>query len=306
VGIEREVAPEVALAVRFIRRDFRDQLQDVDINHEVVINPATGDPYDLFGIYYEVPARPPSTGTTRVQQLDGRPDLFIQNPFFNQVLRVQNSNTARYSALELELRRRRSRRWEMQGSYVYSRAQGNAEDFQSKVGNDPSVTESEYGYLSFDQRHVIKLNASIFLPRDFQLGLVTSWSSGLPYSVISRFFASDNTGYAQFRTLFGYSALDPGASQPEFHSLPRNSERNSAMLDLNASVRKSFVLGRTTGAVSLDVMNLLNSDDLHIVSYEPVTGSGYDIGGLTALTPLQLDATRRFGRRFQIGIQFNF
>jgi outer membrane receptor protein involved in Fe transport len=306
IGIEQELAPEVALAVRFIHRDFNDQLQDVDINHQVVINPDTDEPYDLFGIYYEVPPRGPNGSPGRVQKPDGRPDLFIENPFFNQVLRVQNSNTARYSALELELRRRLSRRWEMQGSYVYSRAQGNAEDFQSAVGNDPSVTESEYGYLSFDQRHVVKLNASIFLPRDFQLGLVTSWSSGLPYSVISRFFASDNTGYAQFRTLFGYTALDPATQSLQFQALPRNSERNNAMLDLNASVRKTFVLGRTTGAVSLEVMNLLNSDDLHIVSYEPVTGSGYDVGGLTPLTPLQLDATRRFGRRFQIGFQFNF
>jgi len=306
IGIERELAPEVALAVRFIRRDFRDQLQDVDINHEVVINPATGEPYDLFGIYYEVPNRPPAQGSSKVQALDGRPDLYIQNPFFNQVLRVENSNTARYSAFEVELRRRMARRWEMQGSYVYSRAQGNAEDFQSKVGNDPSVTESEYGYLSFDQRHVVKLNATVFLPRDFQLGFITSWSSGLPYSVISRFFASDNTGYAQFRTLFGYSAVDRATNQLEFHSLPRNSERNNAMLDLNASVKKSFVLGRTTGAVSLDVMNLLNSDDLYVTSYEPVTGTGYDLGGLSSLTPLQLDATRRFGRRFQIGVQFNF
>jgi len=153
---------------------------------------------------------------------------------------------------------------------------------------------------------VVKLNATMFLPRDFQLGFITTWSSGLPYSVISRFFASDNTGYAQFRTLFGYSKVNPQTNQPEFHSLPRNSERNNAMLDLNASLKKSFVLGRTTGAVSLDVMNLLNSDDLYVTSYEPVTGSGYDLGGLSSLTPLQLDATRRFGRRFQLGIQFNF
>jgi len=309
IGVERELAPEVALALRFIHRDFRDQLQDTDINHEVLTNPITGAPYDLFGIQYEVPNR--TGGSTRIQLPDGRPDLFIQNPFFNQVLRVENSNTATYSAIELELRRRMSRRWELQGSYVYSRAQGNAEDFQSKVGNDPSVTESEYGYLSFDQRHVVKLNASIFLPRDFQLGIVTSWASGLPYSVISRFFASDNTGYAQFRTLFGFSELVPDEDDPTqkhlvFQTLPRNSERNHAVLDINTSVRKMFVLGRTTGAVSFEVANLLNSDDLRIFTYEPFSGSGYDIGGLSALTPLQLDATRRFGRRFQIGVQFNF
>ena len=308
VGFEREVAPEVALAVRFIRRDFEDQLQDVDINHEMMVNPVTGRPYDSFGILFEVPMRPPSPSGddrgTNVQLPDGRPDLFIQNPFFNQVLRVENSNTARYSAFEIELRRRMWRRWELQGSYVYSRAQGNAEDFQSKVGNDPSVTESEYGYLSFDQRHVVKINAAVFLPRDVQLGFVTSWSSGLPYSVISRFFAFDNTGYLQYRTLFGYTVIDDGAFK--FVPLPRNSERNDAFLNINVALRKSFVLGRNLAGVSLEVDNLLNSDDMRIFTYEPVVGSGYDLGGLSPVTPLQLDATRRFGRRFQIGFQFAF
>src|SRR5262249_47306254 len=141
VGFERELVPEVALAVRFIHRGFRDQLQDDDINHEQLKDPATGRPYDQVGIIFDIPASYPigNTDSRQIQLPDGRPDLYIQNPFFNQVLRVENSNTARYSAVELELRRRMARRWEMQGSYVYSRAQGNAEDFQSKVGNDPSV-----------------------------------------------------------------------------------------------------------------------------------------------------------------------
>ncbi|HZN04154.1 MAG TPA: TonB-dependent receptor [Candidatus Polarisedimenticolia bacterium] len=306
VGIEREVAPEVALALRFIRRDFRDQLQDTDINHEMPTDPVTGGAYDLFGILFEIPIRPPGAPGrgSNVQLPDGRPDLFIQNPFFNQVLRVENANTARYSAFEIELRRRMRRRWELQGSYVYSRAQGNAEDFQSKVGNDPSVTESEYGYLAYDQRHVVKINAAVFLPKDVQLGIVTSWASGPPYSVIARFFAFDNTGYLQFRTLFGYTKVEDGAFR--FVPLPRNSERNDAVLNVNLALRKSFVIGRNLAGVSLEVDNLLNSDDLRVITYEPVNGSGYDLGGLSPVTPLQLDATRRFGRRFQIGFQFAF
>jgi hypothetical protein len=303
LGFEREVAPEVALAIRFIHRDFRDQLQDDDLNHEMLTNPANGRSYDTFGILFPVPT-PGTTESTYVRLPDGKPDLFIQNPFFNQVLRVQNSNTARYGAFEVELRRRMARRWELQGSYVYSRAQGNAEDYQSKVGNDPSVTESEYGYLSFDQRHVVKINAALFLPGDWQLGFVTSWSSGLPYSVISRFFAFDNTGFTQFRTLYGFTAAENNTFR--FVPLPRNSERNDSVLNVDVGVRKTFVLGRNVGGVSLEVSNLLNSDDLRIVSYEPSAGKGYDIGGLSPILPLQLDATRRFGRRFQLGFRFQF
>jgi hypothetical protein len=303
-GVEREIAPEVALALRFIHRDFRDQIQDDDINHQVLIDPKTGLPYDLFGLLYVIPAQGPFGTPKKVQLPDGKPDLFIENPFFNQVLRISNSNTARYNAIELELRRRLSRRWEMQGSYVYSRARGTAEDYLSKAGNDPSVAQSEYGYMSFDQRHVVKVNASLFLPSDWQMGFVTQWASGLPYSVISRFFAVDNTGYTQFRTAYGYSSVQNGA--PVFVSLPRNSERNHSVLNIDTSVRKNLVIGRKTAAISLEVQNLLNTDDLHIVTYAPTVRGGVDINGQGVVSPLSLDATRRFGRRYQLGFQIAF
>jgi hypothetical protein len=303
VGFEREIAPELALAVRGIRRVFRDQLQDQDVNHVAIIDPVTGRFSDLLGNLTFVSARgqPP----TQVRVPDGKPDLFINNLFFNQVLRVGNFNDARYTAIEVELRRRLARRWEFQASYVYSRAQGQAEDFQSRAGNDPSVTESEYGYLDFDQRHVVKLNGTVFLPGDWQMGAAASWSSGLPYSVISRFFAVDNASYSQFRTRFGYTLVE--SSGARFVSLPRNSERNAAVLDINLSARRSFVIGRNTAGISLEVFNLLNRDDLRIFTYEPSQAQGFDLGAQKSVSsPLQIDATRRFGRRFQIGFQIAF
>ncbi len=156
-----------------------------------------------------------------------RPDLFINNFFFNQVLRVGNFNEARYKAIEFELLKRLSRRWQLQGSYTYSRAVGAAEDFQSRLGNDPSTVESEFGPLDFDQRHVVKVNATTFLPGDWQLGFAASWSSGLPFSVISRFFAGDDVGYQQFRTRFGFTETvfddDEDRLKRQFTTLQRNS-----------------------------------------------------------------------------------
>jgi hypothetical protein len=300
-GFERELAPEVALAVRFIRRDFRDQLQDVDVNHEVSIDPNTGEPSDYFGV---LRLRQNQGGRTQLERSqDGRPDLFVNNLFFNQVLRVGNYNEGKYSAIELELERRQARRWELHGSYTYSRAQGQAEEFQSRAGNDPSVIESEYGYLDFDQRHVVKLNGSVYLPADWQMAFVSTWASGLPYSVVSRFFAADNVAYSQFRTRYGYT--DPATFR--FVPLPRNSERNDAVFDLNLRARKNFVIGKSAAALSLEVFNVLNTDDLRILTYEPIAGSGFDVSsGANVASPLQIDATRRFGRRFQVGFQISF
>ena len=304
IGFEREIAPEVALSVRAIHRSFRDQLQDVDTNHEVRIDPTTGGYLDVLGVLLLVPPRGGGS-PSEVRLPDGRPDLFINNFFFNQVLLVGNTNTAEYNAIEIELKRRLARRWELQGSYVYSRAQGQAEDFQSRAGNDPSVIESEYGYLDFDQRHVIKINLGMFLPGDWQAGMVTSWASGLPYSVISRFFSVDRSNYPQFRTRYGYTAVEDGTRA--FVPLPRNSERNGSVLDINLSARKNFVIGKCTSAVSLEVFNVLNTDDLHIRTYEPEQGDSFDINAESSVNgPLELDATRRFGRRWQIGFQIAF
>ncbi len=297
-GFEREIAPEVAFSMTYIDRRYRQQLQDIDVNH--TLRPgADGVPLDLFG---QVP--PVGTVTATESFQDGRPDLYIHNYFFNQVLRVGNSNEARYKGIELTVTKRLSRRWEMQGSYTYSRAVGQAEDFQSRLGNDPSTVESEFGYLDFDQRHVVKLNAVTFLPADWQLGFATTWSSGLPFSTVSRVFALDNAGYQQFRTLFGFT--EPGDKGPVFRRMRRNSQRNHAQLDINVRARKSIVFGKYAGAIFLEVFNLLNTDDLRIITLDPTPEILFNEDGTRATGPLQIDGLRRFGRRFQVGFQIDF
>src|SRR5262249_41175498 len=59
LGFERELSPDPGLAVRFIRRHFRDQLQDQDLNHQTRTNPITGQLLDHFGVLAEVPSRFP-------------------------------------------------------------------------------------------------------------------------------------------------------------------------------------------------------------------------------------------------------
>lgn len=299
LGFEREIAPELALSVSYISRRYRDQIQDIDVNHTLRFDPTSGEPLDLFGQVMVLPG-----GSRRAVQ-DGRPDLYLLNPFFNQVLRIGNSNEARYRAIELALKKRLSRRWQMQGSYTYSRAIGAAEDFQSRLGNDPSTVESEFGYLDYDQRHVVKVFATTYLPHDWQVGSSMTWASGLPYSIVSRFFALDNEGYQQYRTRFGFTVVDPDTG-PRFERLGRNSQRNDSTLDINLNVRKSFVMGRTAAAAFVEIFNVLNTDDLRIFTYEPSKGEFKPGDGILLATPLQLDAERRFGRRFQVGFQFEF
>ncbi len=298
LGFERELAPEVALRLTYVNRKYRQQLQDIDINHSVRHNP-DGSLVDRFG---RVAAGVDPSGVGgNFRQPDGKPDLYIEDFFFNQILSLGNYNDAEYHSLELELIKRLSRRWEMQGSYVYSRAMGAAEDFQSNLGNDPSTVESEFGYLDFDQRHVVKLNSSIYLPHDWQLGLTAAWASGLPYSVISRFFALDNFDFQQFRTLYGFTRPD-GKFQVE----SRNSRRNASTLNLGGRAKKTFVIGKYTSALFLEVFNILNSDSLRIYTYEPTPPQVVNPGSTLSQGPVQINGTRQFGRRFQIGFQIDF
>jgi carboxypeptidase family protein/TonB-dependent receptor-like protein len=290
-GFSRELAPEFALSLTYISRDYRNQLQDIDLNHHTGIDPSTGRFTDYFGSL--------RFGNQRIA--DGIPDLYINNPLFNRVLRLGNFNSQLYRGWELELVRRLSRKWQMQASYTYSRTWGDAEDYLSELGNDPSLAEFEPGYLSYDQRHVIKLNAVTYFSRDWQLGWRAQWASGLPYSTVFIADASDDGGYVQSRRLYGHVA--PGLG---FIRENRNSHRNHAVYDLNARVQKNFVLGRMTAAGFLEVFNLLNTDDLRLrtVEWRGFIPPGCDT--CTAQPINTITGERRFGRRYEFGIQFDF
>ncbi len=301
VGFERELAPEVSFKMTYINRRFREQLQDKDINHSLRCCEQDGSPLDQIGQLLPGTGGGNASAGNRIR--DFRPDLYISNFFFNQIFRVGNSNEARYHGVEFEVTKRLSRKWQLEGSYTYSRAVGNAEDFLSTLGDDPSSVENEFGYLGYDIRHQVKLNAVTYLPGDWQVGGTLSWNSGLPYSVISEFFALDNFDYPQFRTLFGQvERIDPAVDTQhrgfEFVRQRRNAHRNPPVYTINLDAKKAFVLGKLNSKLFITVENLLNTDDIRIFTYEPDAPNRQG--------NLQLDAERRFGRRFEVGFQFEF
>ena len=295
VGFEREIAPEVSIKFTYINKRYRDQLQDRDINHDVRF--FQGRMLDQIGI---LPQSNDGTAAP-VRTPDNRPDLYIHNFFFNQIYRVGNINHSIYHGFEVQLTKRLSRKWEMDASYTYSRNLSQAEDFESSLGDDPATIPQEYGYSSDDQRHVVKFNAITFLPKDWQLGTTMSWATGLPYSVISTFSALDNFDYpALNRLLYGYvpDRPDRKTGLRTFVNLRRNDHRNAAQLNINVEAQKSFVLGKLNSKFFFTVENLLNKDDLRILTYQPAAPDRSN--------SLQIDSRRRFGRRFQLGLQFEF
>jgi outer membrane receptor protein involved in Fe transport len=302
LGLERELAPEWSLGITYVRRNGVDLLQDTDLNHITCVQHSLLgiDPFticgdgarlerDWFGEFGGGRVAPTVGGDFSFNAPfgigrkvpNGAPDLYTVSPAFNEVLRVENANSSRYDAWEVKLVKRLHRGWQMQASYTWSNAFGQAETFLTPLGNDPETKDDEEGHLSYDQRHVVKLQFVARLPREMSLGTALQWNSGTPWSVIRSLSEFDSTGNTVVRTFYP--------------SGQRNDQRNEGAWDIDGRLEKRFTIGRVEAAAFLNIDNLLNSDYLTILSYNELARDG-----------IALNAYRDLGRRFELGAAFKF
>jgi len=324
--VEREVATEMSLRVSYINRKYRDQLQDTDLNHVpydwgrcvqptlanpgrtiVAITPsdATYDPAiapgdglidDCVGELQLTREQGNETGrgTQILQAPDGIADLYVQNPGWGDIYLVGNINKIDYEAFVLEMIRRQYRNWEMQASYTWSTAQGDGEDFSQPLGNDRSLIKDEQGYQAYDQRHVLKVNATTITPWGFRLGTAISWQSGLPYSVLLRKPAYDAVPPA-YQTLGADGSVRTRTTYP---SESRNDQRNDSYWNIDVKFTKEFMIGRQLNMqFTVEMFNLLN-DGTYLI-FDPVSETGEQVNGNNT-------SIRRFGRQWQVGIKLAF
>lgn len=329
VSFERELFAETLMRLTYINRKYRDQIQDIDLNHAPgdygrcidqqvpgapVVQPIT-DPNDpLFGQFPNGgdgilddcvgelfnPNRDEEGNadiggglTSFLQRPDGLPDLYVQNPIWGDIFLVGNFNKADYEGVTLEVIRRQYKGWEMQGSYTWSMARGDGEDFFQAIGDDRSLLEDEVGFQSNDRRHVVKLNATTITPWGFRFGTAISWQSGLPYSILATQSTRDaipppleNLGFSGARRRIRYVTGE------------RNDQRNPSYWNVDVKFTKELRVGqRANMQLSAEVFNLLNDDTLQV--YNLASASGQQIDGVN-------DSFRRFGRRFQLGAKVTF
>ena len=327
--IERELWAETSLKFTYINRKYRDQYQDTDINHvpgdfgrcrvATVNNTAAieavqiGDPdYDpalapgdgiIDDCVGEIEVPPLQPGQTvgdpldpavRIERPDGIPDLYLLNPGWGTVFLVGNINSIDYEGYGVELTRRQYRSWELQASYTYSEAFGDGEDFGQSLGDDQSLVDDEFGYQAYDQRHVVKVNATTITPWGFRLGTAVSWQSGLPYSIVDRKLAFD----AVPPSLLNAGAGGSARTRTTYPSGQRNDQRNVSYWNVDLKFTKELNLSRGLNMqVSAEVFNLLNDGTYQI--YNPLTQTGEQVNGNNT-------AIRRFGRQWQIGMKLAF
>jgi hypothetical protein len=228
----------------------------------------------------------------RIQSADGLADLYVQNPFWSSILEIGNLNRIDYEAFVLELVRRQYRSWEMNASYTYSKAEGDGEDFFQELGNDPSLRGSTQGFQSYDQRHVVKLNATTITPWGVRLGTAVTWQSGLPYSIIEEDTSDDIL--PPTTSLFANRASRLRQIYP---TGVRNDQRNTSYWNVDVKATKELRFRKLDVQLSAEMFNALN-DDTYII-YNPFFETGQRLNGVN-------EAQRRFGRRWQLGVKFAY
>jgi len=294
-GFERELAPEWSIGLTYISRRGEDLLQDVDVNHVTCdqFDEAFGvDPYAICGDGGAL--EQDKFGTQNVRP-NGAPDLYVHNPYFNRVLEVGNVNASEYTAWELILRKRLHHNWQMQLGYTWSEARGDAEEFDTLAGNDVAYSDAAGGYLSYDQRHVVKWQGVAHLTGGLVLGGALTWSSGLPYSFIG-IVEDDHDDQGNFTLQRVYSVTGE-----------KNDQRNDSVLTVDGRIEKRFTIGRVQTSAFIEGENLLDSNDLRFLL---VDAGDRDLdegaGASDRRTSVLTDATRSYGRRWEIGAAFFF
>ncbi|MCP3981089.1 MAG: TonB-dependent receptor [bacterium] len=321
LSFERSLWPESSIRLSYMRRSFRDQLQDVDQNHVQAdrgrcLRPPRGiGTYAVYPSYGEGRERidyftgevyidtDPGPGDGRIDDCtggvipgvgllgrdqarpDGLPDLYVQNPGWADILLVGNFNEADYEAYVVEFVRRQYRGWQMNASYTWSEAYGQAEDFAQVLGNERTLIDDEEGYLSYDQRHDLKLTAISITPWGFRFGGSLRWQSGLPFSfeqnlltVYAVPWEYQNQGDVELRRRIRYPTRQ------------RNDQRNPSFWNLDLRLAREFALRGASLQLTVEMFNVFNDDTL--VLSRSINGSNEGI--------------RRFGRQFQVGMRVAF
>ena len=234
-----------------------------------------------------------SSTTIDVQRPDSVADYYVLNPAWGDIFKIGNFNTSKYDGVTLEFVRRQYKNWQMEASYTWAKATGDAEDFNLALGNDRSTLQDEAGYLSYDRRHSFKANVTCLTPWGFRLGGTALWESGLPYSILYR-SASDSVAlpaYGGFNQKFT-------SVRTRYVTHQRNDQRNPSAWFFRAKIVKEINLPKGMNLqLEANVFNLLNEDTYSV--YNNFTKSGQQINGTN-------DAMRLFGRRYEVGMRLAF
>ncbi len=100
--------------------------------------------------------------------------------------RIRTPSHARrnYQNIEMTIRRRFADQLELLGSYTWSRSTGTTESQYTEALDNPELNRFDYGYLSNDRTHAIRMSAAYDFTFGLTVGTTLNYLSGPRYEVL--------------------------------------------------------------------------------------------------------------------------
>jgi hypothetical protein len=241
IGIGHELTQEIVATVTFLRKQEHDLAEQVNAQL----------PFD--DAYVPVTLTNPLGGPVTIYPLRvayrGLPTIrFYTNPG-SSFCSFCPDLERKYRAVEFTVQKRMRNRWQLSGSYVFSRSEGNKgqghSESQGNVFANPNSLVNTYGRLNLDRPHQFKLQGTYELPWQVLVSANYQAYSGAPWARQIRFLRAD-------------TPLMVVETQIIVNGEPVGAQRMDAVHNLSLRGEKRFQLGGNRLGLIADVFNLPN------------------------------------------------
>lgn len=182
LGIERELFSELSLKISYIRKWDRQLIDDV-VLEALDLNAIKDGQYQWSG-YNPVTVMDPYNNH-QIVFYNRDPSLVAESAFLTNPGPEAKRN---YSGMEVVLKKRLSKNWQMLASYVYAKATGLLGGDENEIHgatsyfNNPNAHTNAYGRLPGERRHQIKFMGTYQAPWQILISTNYGGFSGAPYT----------------------------------------------------------------------------------------------------------------------------
>jgi hypothetical protein len=188
---------------------------------------------------------------------DGRP---IYNttvrpyPQFNRIQLIESSSRATYNAFVIAIKKRYSKRIQLQASYAFAHAKDDAGDAFNRVQGimvqDSFNTKQDFSWAIRDIRHRVVASSVIDLPGGIKFCNIFNWQTGIPFNATLPTDANSDGVLNDRPYVNGVS-------------IPLNAYRQPNYVDWDMRIIKDFKVKTENSRIELtfEVFNLTNSSN---------------------------------------------